>query len=95
MALSLDDAVCEHVASTLFEQIDKDEDREQILEIVSVWCHTLFNFAKTAETLHIHKSTLVYRFQKAKDKYHLDLYDFDQVMALYLIHLRRQLHQTI
>jgi len=95
MALSLDDAVCEHVASALFEQINKDEDREQILEIVSAWCHTLFNFAKTAEALHIHKSTLVYRFQKAKDKYQLNLYDFDQVMALYLIHLRRQLHQTI
>lgn len=93
MALSIDDAVCDHVSSTLLARIDKDEDRDQLLEMITCWCHTHFNFAKTAEALHIHKSTLVYRFQRTKDKYHLDLYDFDKVMALYLINLRRQLHQ--
>jgi len=93
MAFSLDDAVCEHVSSTLLSKISKEDDREQLFEMITCWCHTHFNFAKTAESLHIHKSTLVYRFQRAKDKYHLDLYDFDKVMALYLINLRRQLHQ--
>lgn len=92
MALSLDDAVCEHVSSTLLDKIEKDEDREQLLEMITCWCHTHFNFAKTAEALHIHKSTLVYRFQRAKDKFQLNLYDFDTVMALFLVHLRNQLH---
>ena len=92
MALSIDDPVCDHVASTLLARIDKDEDRDQLMEMITCWCHTHFNFAKTAEALHIHKSTLVYRFQRTKDKFHLDLYDFDKVMALYLINLRRQLH---
>jgi sugar diacid utilization regulator len=95
MALSIDDTVCDHVASTLLARIDKDEDRDQLLEMITCWCHTHFNFAKTAEALHIHKSTLVYRFQRTKDKFNLDLYDFDKVMALYLINLRRQLHLKI
>jgi len=92
MALSLDDAVCEQAASTLLSRIARDEDRDQIMEMISCWCQTHFNFAKTAEALHIHKSTLVYRFQRANDKYHLDLYDFDKVMALFLVNLRNQLH---
>ncbi len=89
LALNLDDEVCNHVSSTLLRNIQESEAGDQLLQLVNHWCQSHFNFAKTAEALHIHKSTLVYRFRRIEEKYGLDLYDFDRTMALYLVNLRR------
>lgn len=93
LALDLDETVCGHVSSTLLRHIEESEEGERLLHLIYHWCQSHFNFSKTADALHIHKSTLVYRFRRAEELYGLDLHDFDKTMALYLVYLRRLMKQ--
>lgn len=95
LALSLNDEVCQHVESTLLRNVQDNYEKEQLMLMIQHWCQTHFNFSKTAEALHIHKSTLVYRFRRTLELYELDLYDFDKTMALYLMNLRHMLQSYI
>ena len=91
LAANLPEDICEEAATSLFRQILQAPNYEEIMTIVECWCRLRFQFTKTAEALHIHKSTLVYRFRRIQELYGLDLYDFDRVLALYLLDIRRKL----
>lgn len=91
LAANLPADVCEEAATTLFQNILHAPNYDEIISIIECWCRLRFQFTKTAEALHIHKSTLVYRFRRIQELYGLDLYDFDRVIALYLLDIRRKL----
>ena len=91
LAANLPADVCEEAANTLFRTILHAPNYDEIITIIECWCRLRFQFTKTAEALHIHKSTLVYRFRRIQELYGLDLYDFDRVIALYLLDIRRKL----
>ena len=91
LAANLPADVCEEAATTLFQNILHAPNYDEIITIIECWCRLRFQFTKTAEALHIHKSTLVYRFRRIQELYGLDLYDFDRVIALYLLDIRRKL----
>ena len=91
LAANLPEDVCEEAANTLFRTILQAPNYDEIITIIECWCRLRFQFTKTAEALHIHKSTLVYRFRRIQELYGLDLYDFDRVVALYLLDIRRKL----
>lgn len=95
LALDLNETVCSHVSSTLLRHITESKDGEHLLTLIYHWCQSCFNFTKTAEALHIHKSTLIYRFRRAEEVYGLDLHDFDKTMALYLVYLRKLLKSKL
>lgn len=95
LALDLDETVCGHVSSTLLRHIEESAEGDRLLDLIYHWCQSHFNFSKTAEALHIHKSTLVYRFRRAEELYGLDLHDFDKTMALYLVYLRRLMRSKV
>ena len=95
LALNLSPSACDHISSALLRPIQQSKDHELLMQLISCWCQTRFNFSKTAEALHVHKSTLVYRFRRIEELYGLDLYDFDKTMALYLLNLRRSLLELI
>ncbi len=91
LAANLPEDVCEEAANTLFQNILTAPNYDEIITIIEYWCRLRFQFTKTAEALHIHKSTLVYRFRRIQELYGLDLYDFDRVVSLYLLDIRRKL----
>ncbi|MBR3752473.1 MAG: helix-turn-helix domain-containing protein [Ruminiclostridium sp.] len=91
LAANLPEDLCEEAANTLFQTILHAPNYDEIISIIECWCRLRFQFTKTAEALHIHKSTLVYRFRRIQELYGLDLYDFDRVVALYLLDIRRKL----
>lgn len=91
LAANLPEDVCEEAANSLFRNILQAPNYDEIIAIIECWCRLRFQFTKTAEALHIHKSTLVYRFRRIQELYGLDLYDFDRVLALYLLDVRRKL----
>ena len=91
LAANLPEDVCEEAANSLFQNILTAPNYDEIISIIECWCRLRFQFTKTAEALHIHKSTLVYRFRRIQELHGLDLYDFDRVVALYLLDIRRKL----
>ena len=91
LAANLPEDLCEEAANTLFKPILHAPNYDEIISIIECWCRLRFQFTKTAEALHIHKSTLVYRFRRIQELYGLNLYDFDRVVALYLLDIRRKL----
>ncbi len=91
LAVSLSEDICDEVESGFFGNILQAKKCDDIMQIVKQWCQLRFHFAQTAAALHIHKSTLSYRFQRIKELYGLDLYDFDRVIALYLLIVRHKL----
>lgn len=91
LAASLPAEVCREAETGVFGVILRAPNYEEIMEIIGHWCRLRFQFTRTAEALHIHKSTLVYRFRRILELYGLDLYDFDRVVALYLLDVRRKL----
>lgn len=93
LALNLNPAVCDSVSASILRNILQAKDSEQLMQLVNCWCRSRFNFSKTADALHVHKSTLVYRFRRIQEIYGLDLYDFDKTMALYMLDLRRRLSE--
>ena len=91
LAAALPEEFCQDLAAECFDQILASPKRDEILELIDRWCRERFRFAKTAEALHIHKSTLVYRFQRVREICGLDLYDYERVTALFLLGIRRRL----
>lgn len=91
LAANLPEDVCEEAENSLFRNILQAPNYDEIISIVECWCRLRFQFTRTAEALHIHKSTLVYRFRRIQELYGLDLYDFDRVVALYLLDIHKKL----
>ena len=91
LASSLSEDACEQTARDCFQALLRSPKREEVLETVEHWCRLRFHFTHTAEALHIHKSTLVYRFQRIQELYGLDMYDFERVVSLFLLDIRRRL----
>lgn len=92
LAANLPQDVCEEAEREIFQGVLSAKKSEEILEVIDHWCQSRFNFEETARTLHIHKSTLNYRFQRIQQLCGLDMRDFDRVMALYLLNVRRKLN---
>lgn len=91
LAINLPYDVCNEAEFDFFNNILQSKNSEEIMQIIEHWCRQRFNFVKTAAALHVHKNTLSYRFQRIRELHGLDLYDFDRVMALYLLIVRRKL----
>lgn len=91
LAVSLPESVCQAARRSRFQPIWDAKKRAEIDQLIEAWVLLRFNFTLTAQALHIHKSTLVYRFQMFHTLYGLDLYDPDSVLALYLLLLRERL----
>lgn len=91
LACYLPEDLCRELEEGPYQQIFAARKREEVLETVHQWCRQKFRFTDTAQALHIHKSTLAYRFRRIQELYGLDLYDFDRVVALHLLHIRRSL----
>ena len=91
LAAHLPGDICRETENDCFRSVMQSKNCEEIMRIVEHWCRLRFHFEGTAAALHIHKSTLAYRFRRIRELYDLDLYDFDRVMALYLLIVRRKL----
>ena len=91
LAVHLPDQICSEIEESFFRPIFQSKNYEETMELIGHWCRLRFHFSQTAQALHIHKSTLVYRFHRIQELYGLDLYDFDRVIALYLLDLKRKL----
>ncbi len=92
IAASLPEHICNEVSTHLFGQIMQAKNREEILLTIEYWFQQRFNFVQTAQALHIHKSTLVYRFRRIRETCGLDMYDLDKVLAVYLLDIRQKLY---
>ena len=90
LAVGLSGDACRE-AEHLFSDVLNAKNRDEILDLIECWCRTGFHFLKTAQAMHIHKSTLVYRFRRIHELFGLDLYDFERATALYLLNVRRKL----
>jgi carbohydrate diacid regulator len=55
------------------------------------WCESGFNLVRTAETLHIHRNTLIYRLQKIERLTATPWRDHRASLTLYLACLADQL----
>ncbi|MFJ5306665.1 CdaR family transcriptional regulator [Streptomyces sp. NPDC088350] len=53
-------------------------------DTVTAWCESGFNLVRTAEALHIHRNTVVYRMQKIEQITGRPLREYRTAMALYL-----------
>ena len=91
MAASIPEDVCRAVQASFPEGLFHVHKSQDSMELIDNWCRLGFHFTATAEALHIHKSTLIYRFQRLKDLYGLDLYDYQTVIPLFLLGIRRRL----
>ncbi|MGI6181129.1 MAG: CdaR family transcriptional regulator [Agathobaculum sp.] len=92
IAASLPEQICDEISMHLFSQIMQAKNREEILLTIEHWFQQRFNFVQTAQALHIHKSTLVYRFRRIRETCGLDMYDLDKVLAVYLLDIRQKLY---
>ena len=88
IAADIPPQTAECVSDLAFKNIMKSKHRGEAYRIVKSWCESRFNFSLTAKMLYIHKSTLSYRFERIKEQYGIDLYDFNKTMALYLLFLK-------
>ncbi|SEE99499.1 carbohydrate diacid regulator [Streptomyces sp. 3213] len=53
-------------------------------DTVTAWCESAFNLVRTAEALHIHRNTVVYRMNKIEQITGRPLREYRTAMALYL-----------
>lgn len=53
-------------------------------DTVTAWCESGFNLVRTAEVLHIHRNTVVYRMNKIEQITGRSLREYRTAMALYL-----------
>lgn len=91
LAVSLSEETCSNMESKFFDKVFQSKNSVETLEMIAHWCRSRFNFTQTANAMHIHKSTLVYRFQRVQELHGLDLYDFDRVIAIYLLYIKHKL----
>ena len=85
------DDVCAAVRAVYPDALFQSQKYAEIMEIIDNWCRHGFHFTNTARALHVHKSTLTYRFQRIRELYGLDIYDFQQVIPLFLLYIRSRL----
>ena len=93
---SIPEQVCKRVYEGTIATLNSLKNGDEFIDMVVCWCESKFNFSETARKLNIHKNTLMYRFAKFKEITGFDLYDFKDVIAMYLIiirHKRLNLHQ--
>ena len=91
LAASLPEEACLEAEKDCYARLVQSAKFEETMQLIDHWCRLHFHFTRTAEAMHIHKSTLVYRFQRIQEIYGLDLYDYDRVTALLLLNIRRRL----
>ena len=92
LAASLPEEACLEAEKDCYDQLRQSPKFEETMQLIDRWCRLHFHFTRTAEAMHIHKSTLVYRFQRIQEIYGLDLYNYDRVTALFLLNIRRKLN---
>ena len=91
LAAGLPDDVCSAVLAACPKSLFLSHRYPEIMDIIDTWCRQGFHFMNTARALHVHKSTLTYRFQRIRELYNIDLYDFQQVIPLFLVNIRSRL----
>lgn len=91
MADSLPDKICDEIKETLLGAVFAAKNRDEILLTIEQWYRNGFNFMQTAQALHVHKSTLLYRFRRIQETCGLDLHDFDKVIAAYALIVHQRL----
>lgn len=65
-------------------------DWEELRDTIKEWCNSQFSLVKTAELLHIHRNTLIYRLDKIHRISGLDMKDFRICLNLYMALLLEQ-----
>lgn len=88
LILSIPDHVCNRISEDIVETLSSMKNGDDFIEMVVSWCENRFNFSQTARSLNVHKNTLLYRFSKFKEITGFDLYDFKNIIAIYLIIMR-------
>jgi purine catabolism regulator len=84
----------EFYRSTLAALADYDrEQRAELLKTLHAFFDNLGNLARTAEALHVHRNTLLYRLERIRDISGMNLDDADDRLALWLaLKAHRVLH---
>ncbi|MFJ8057273.1 CdaR family transcriptional regulator [Streptomyces sp. NPDC096142] len=81
-------AVSQSARSRLLEltatELRAQPDWPALRDTVTAWCEGGFNLVRTAETLHIHRNTVVYRMNKIEQITGRTLREYRTAMALYL-----------
>lgn len=91
LASAMPEAACEAAMEDYFQAVWQDDKRrEETIRLVECWVEQQFNLTLSARVLHIHRSTLMYRFQRMRDLYGLDPYNTSQILAFYLLTLKRR-----
>lgn len=93
LADSLPDKICAELEETLLAPVFAARNRDEILLTIEQWYRSGFNFMQTAQALHIHKSTLLYRFRRILETCGLDLHDLDKAIAAYALIVRQRLEK--
>jgi carbohydrate diacid regulator len=88
LILSIPDQMCKRVFEDTIDTLSSLKNGEDFIDMVVSWCENRFNFSQTARSLNVHKNTLMYRFSKFKEITGFDLYDFKNIIAIYLIIMR-------
>ncbi len=79
----------------VIEPLNKLKNGNDYINMVICWCENRFNFTKTAKRLNIHKNTLAYRFAKFRDITGVDLYDFNRVIAMYIVIMYNKIKNSL
>ena len=91
LASSLSDDFCEELESVIYHRIAETPQYEEIMKLVGAWCRSRFHATRTADMLHIHRSTLEYRFERLREIFGLDLHDYDRATAILLLDIHHRL----
>lgn len=95
LILNIPDSICKCIYDENIGQIKDIKDKNDFINIIICWCENKFNFTQTAKSLNMHKNTLLYRFAKIKKTMGLDLYDFNKVIAIYLVIKRYKVNELL
>ena len=95
-AVSLDEVLIEHIArstphvgrildETLHPLVEYDlRHRSALVETVRTYVTTGFNLSRSAETLHVHPNTVMYRLRRVRDLTGRDPMDPDDLLILFM-----------
>jgi hypothetical protein len=95
-AVSLDEVLIDHIASstphvgrildeTLHPLVDYDlRHRTALVETVRTYVETGFNLRRSAEVLHVHPNTVMYRLRRVRELSGRDPHDPDDLLMLFL-----------
>ncbi|MDL2298191.1 helix-turn-helix domain-containing protein, partial [Synergistaceae bacterium OttesenSCG-928-D05] len=68
-----------------------ENDAQGLIDTFRVYCESLFSKQKAAEKLHLHRNTLAYRLSKIEERLNISTENFEEVLALYMIIIIREL----